>query len=144
MNIEKELYDRATEFVKRRYPKGWGGAAILYTTDGSFLISVALECGNGSAGLCMETGAMCEAQRDNKRVSHSLCVVREDENSEFIVLTPCGICQERLLYWGEGVKAGITSETGKLEFKALKEIQPYSWTKAYGDELEHFVDLGLK
>ncbi|PKM49697.1 MAG: hypothetical protein CVV02_14575 [Firmicutes bacterium HGW-Firmicutes-7] len=58
-----------------------------------------------------------------------------------IVLTPCGICQERLLYWGDDLKAGITSETGNLQFKTLKEIQPYSWTAAYKDEeLEHFLD----
>ena len=113
----------------------------MYTEDNSFLISVALESANGSAGLCMETGAMCEAQRYNKKITHSLCVVRDDENSPFKVLTPCGICQERLLYWGNTVKAGISTETGVLKFITLKEIQPYSWTIAYQDsELEHFID----
>lgn len=39
----------------------------------------------------------------NVKVTHCICVVRDDENSEFKILTPCGICQERLRYWGEDV-----------------------------------------
>ena len=107
MDVENDMYKKVTEFVKQRYPHGWGGAAIMYTDDNSFLLSVALESANGSAGLCMETGAMCEAQRYNKKITHSLCVVRDDENSPFKVLTPCGICQERLLYWGIRLRLGF-------------------------------------
>lgn len=140
MKIEQEMYQRITEFVKQRFPIGWGGAAIMRTDDNEFLISVALECANGGATLCMETGAMCEAQKYNKRITHSLCVEREDENAEFKVLSPCGICQERLLYWGEQVQAGITTEDGSLQFKTIKELQPYHWLLAYqGEELEHYV-----
>lgn len=48
----------------------------------------------------MEVGAILEAHKLDEVVTHSLCIYREDENSTFVILTPCGICQERLVHWG--------------------------------------------
>ncbi len=137
--MEKILFDKVTKFIKERYPEGWGGAAIMKTEQGSYLMSVALESANASAGLCMETGAMCEAQRLNEKITHSLCVTRDDEKSPFKVLTPCGICQERLSYWGNDVLVGITNESKQVVFKPMNEINLYHWTKAYDmADLEHY------
>jgi len=139
LTVESEMYASVTRFIDQRFPVGWGGAAIIRTADDRHLTSVALVSANGSAGLCMETGAMCEAQKLNANVTHSLCVARDDEHSPFKVLSPCGICQERLLYWGEEVLVGITTADGALLFKRLGEINPDSWTRAYRySELEHF------
>lgn len=131
MDIEKVLYEAAVALAEKRYPTGWGGAAALYTADGQILTSVAPEVMNAATELCMETGAILEAHKLNTKVTHSICVAREDETSKFVVLTPCGVCQERLFYWGENVKAAITNADGELVFKSLKEIQPYHWYKAY-------------
>ena len=137
--MEKILFDKVTKFIKERYPEGWGGAAIMKTEQGSYLMSVALESANASAGLCMETGAMCEAQKLNEKITHSLCVTRDDEKSPFKVLTPCGICQERLSYWGNDVLVGITNESKQVVFKQMNEINLYHWTKAYDmADLEHY------
>lgn len=135
MSIEQKLYDSAVELIQRRYPNGWGGAAAMNTKGGRILTSVAPEVLTDQTNLCIETGAILEAHKLNDQVTHSICVVRDDENSEFKILTPCGICQERLFYWGEDVKAAVSSENGKLEYKTLKEIQPYHWTKAYADKI---------
>ena len=138
-SIEKNMYDKVTEFIENRYPKGWGGAGIVHTDKDKYLISVALEVFNASVELCIETGAMIEATKYNEKITHCLCVVRDDENSPFKVLSPCGICQERLLYWGEDVKVGVTTENNELKFMKLKELQPYHWTKAYKkEELEQY------
>ncbi|QCS51201.1 MULTISPECIES: cytidine deaminase [Priestia] len=134
MSIEEELYNSAIDFVQKRYPKGWGGAAAMRLEDGQVLISVAPEVINASTELCMETGAICEAHKLGLKVTHSICVARDDENSNFKVLTPCGVCQERLFYWGSEVKAGIYSAENNLLFKTLKEIQPYHWYEAYQEE----------
>lgn len=131
MNIEQTLYDTAVNFIKNRYPTGWGGAAVIHTEDNRFLISVALETMNASAELCIETGAICEAHKFNVKVTHCICVVREDENSEFKILTPCGICQERLRFWGEDVLVGVTTADKSLKFVRLGELMPYYWGKAY-------------
>ena len=75
--IGLEMHKKATEFVNKRFPSGWGGCAVIFTEDQQYLISVALESFNAGAGLCMETGAMCEAQKVNLRITHSLCVSRK-------------------------------------------------------------------
>lgn len=134
MDIEQYLYETAVAFIKERYPTGWGGAAALYTEDGRCLISVAPEALNASAELCIETGAICEAHKFGARVTHCICVVRDDENSDFKVLTPCGICQERLRYWGKDVLVGVTTEDHSLKYVRLGELMPYYWGWAYGQE----------
>ena len=59
--LGEEMYSKACEFLDKRFPIGWGGCAIMHTADGRFFTSVALENFNSGVGLCMETGAMCEA-----------------------------------------------------------------------------------
>lgn len=84
-------------------------------------------------------GAICEAHKYNAKVTHCICVVRDDEKSLFKVLTPCGICQERLRYWGIDVRVGVTTKDQSLKFVTLGELQPYHWTGAYLKEtLEHY------
>ena len=131
MSIEQTLYDTAIDFIKNRYPSEWGGAAVIHTDDNRFLISVAINVFNASAELCIETGAICEAHKWNVGVTHCICVVRDDEHSEFKVLTPCGICQERLRFWGEDVMVGVTTNDSSLKFVRLGELMPYYWGMAY-------------
>lgn len=131
MSFEKALYDAAVELIKKRYPTGWGGAAAMGLEDGTILTSVAPEVINASTELCMETGSILEAHKLNKRITHSICVVRDDEMSEFKVLSPCGVGQERLFYWGPNVKVAVTLPGQELTFKKLSDVQPYHWTAAY-------------
>ncbi|SFK33660.1 cytidine deaminase [Halobacillus dabanensis] len=136
MDIEQKLYQAATELIEERYPDGWGGAAAMHTSDGHILTSVAPEVINASTELCIETGAILEAHKLNTRITYSICVVREDENDPFKILSPCGVCQERLFYWGGDVKVGISSlhGDGSLIFKTLDEVQPYHWSYSYKNE----------
>ncbi|MGL4337584.1 MAG: cytidine deaminase [Turicibacter sp.] len=137
--IEQKMYHQATEFILKRYPKGWGGAAIIHTEDDQYFTSVAIDTANSSVELCIEVGAMCEAHKFNVRVTHCLCVVRDDEFSEFKVFTPCGVCQERLRFWGKDVRVGVTTPDNTLKFISLNDLQPYHWTNAYPKEsLEHY------
>lgn len=131
MTIEQQLLEAATNLIEKRYPTGWGGAAAIYTSDGTILTSVAPEVINASTELCIETGAILEAHKYQSKVTHSICVVRDDEQAEFKVLTPCGVCQERLFYWGKDVKVAVTrmNDDESLTFKTLEEVQPYHWTK---------------
>lgn len=139
--IERKMYEIARKLIEKRYPTGWGGAAVIHTTKDSYFSSVPIETANGSAVLCIEVGAMCEAHKYNEKVTHCLCVVRDDENSPFKVLSPCGICQERLRYWGEDVQVGVTTDNEDILFVELSKLQPYHWTSAYSDdELEKFID----
>lgn len=134
MDIENALYEAAVQLITKRYPKGWGGAAAMYMKDGQILTSVAPDVLNASTELCMETGAILEAHKLDTAVTHSICIAREDEHTPFKILTPCGTCQERLVYWGSTVKAAVTTKDNVLLFKTLKELQPYHWLSAYSDD----------
>jgi cytidine deaminase len=141
--IEQEMYRQAIDFIPKRYPKGWGGVAIIHTEDGQFLSSVAIETANSSVILCIETGAIAEAHKYNVRVTHCLCVVRDDENSPFKILSPCGVCQERLRFWGTEVRVGVTTPDNQLQFIPLNELQPYHWTNAFPVQvIEQFGKFG--
>ncbi|WP_407370636.1 cytidine deaminase [Carnobacterium sp.] len=131
MNIEETIYQAAILLIEKRYPKGWGGAAAMYTKNNQILTSVSPDVLNASTELCMETGSILEAHKLDTFVTHSICVVRENENAPFKILTPCGTCQERLVYWGSDVKAAITTKDNDLLFKTLKELQPHHWLEAY-------------
>ena len=137
--IEQEMYRRAVDLIERRYPLGWGGAGVVHTANGNYFTSVSIDTANASATLCIETGAMLEAHKFKEKVTHCMCLVRDDEKSPYKVLSPCGICQERLRFWGEDVQVAVTTEDGSLLFVPLGQLQPYHWTKAYpAQELEHF------
>lgn len=106
-----------------------------YTSDSHILTSVAPEVINASRELCIETGAILEAHKLNTQIKYSICVVRDDENEPFKILSPCGVCQERLFYWGRDVKVAVSSYNvyDSLVFKTLEEVQPYHWSHAYKD-----------
>ncbi len=139
--IEEKMYRLATELIEKRYPKGWGGAAVIRTEKDNYFTSVAIETSNSSATLCIEVGAMCEAHKYAEAVTHCLCVVRDDECSPYKILSPCGICQERLRFWGENVLVGVTTPDFSLKFVKLKEISPFHWSSAYtNQQLKEMAD----
>lgn len=141
IKIENKMYKIAKDFIETRYPIGWGGAAVIHTEQGHYFISVSIETANASAILCIETGAILEAHKCNEKVTHCLCLVRDNEKSPFKILTPCGICQERLKFWGSEVQVAVTTEDKSLKFVQLGELQPYHWSNAYSaDKLEHFEE----
>lgn len=139
--IEQEMLRQAKALIEKRYPTGWGGAGVVRTAEDHYYTSVSIETANASAVLCIETGAMLEAHKYNERVTHCLCLVREDEQSLFRVLSPCGICQERLRYWGTDVQVAVTTDGRELLFVPLDTLQPYHWTGAYPhEEMEHWQE----
>lgn len=128
MDIGQEMFAKAVDFMNYRYGiNKAGGVAVLRIENGDYLISVWDEEKNESAYLCAETGAICEAHKLNKKVTHSLCICRQNDNEDLEILSPCGICQERLYYWGKDVKCAISTKDNAVEFKTLEEMQPYYW-----------------
>ncbi|MCL2170371.1 MAG: cytidine deaminase [Defluviitaleaceae bacterium] len=143
MSIEQKMLDMAVELVNKRFPKGWGGAGVVRTEDDSYFTSIYLDNiidkMNTTLNVCIETGAMIEAYKHDKRVTHILCVSRADENEECEILTSCGVCQERLRFWGTDVMCAVTTPDNSLKFVPLGELQPYHWStaKAFGT-IENF------
>lgn len=144
MTIAQQLYDAAKVLIEQRYATGWGGAAAVRVEDGTIYTSVAPHVINDATNLCIETGAILEAHKYEKKVTHSLCLVRDDEQAPFIVLSPCGVCQERLFYWGPKVQCAISTSGETIVFKTLQQLQPYHWTEAYAEDMKaHWEKEGL-
>ncbi len=59
----------------------------MRTRSGKILTSVAPDVKNDALSLCMEVGAYLEAHKLNEAVTHSLCICREDENGDFLVIS---------------------------------------------------------
>jgi cytidine deaminase len=129
MPLDQTLVDAALALAASRWPGREAGAAALYTASGRILTSVFAESPHQSACLCHETGAICEAHKLGDPVTASVCVSREDGASPFIILPPCGICCERLAYWGGDVEVAIPSadNPSNWERRRLKQIMPFYW-----------------
>ena len=137
--IEQKMFDMAVALINQRYPKGWGGAGVVRTEDDSYFTSIFLDNINASLNLCIETRAMIEAYKHNRRVTHSLGVAREDEEAAYEILSPCGICQERLRFWGKEVMVGVTTPDNSLKFVSLEELMPHHWSNVgFIETLEDF------
>lgn len=135
MKIDQTLVDAAVDLLEKRFPAAEGLAAAMYTNDGQILTSVVFDPEWGGGGLCAETGAICEAVKLNKRITASVCVSRLSGESPIVILTPCGICQERLFHWGDQVEVATPDpyDARKWVAKTLAEVQPYYWVKALRD-----------
>ena len=138
MKLDQKLVDAAIEFIKDRFPEvgDWDGAAAMYTESGKILTSTYAESPNAGTGLCNETGSICEAHKLGEKVTASVCVGRNPEGG-FSIISPCGVCQERLWFWGEEVEVAVPNleDTSKWESKTLAEVSPYYWNGPY-KELE--------
>ena len=138
MRINQRLVDAAIDLMNQRFSQEeWAGAAAMYTREGALLTSLYMDRGYGGAGLCYETGAICEAHKLGHTVTASVCVARAPHSDRIVILTPCGICQERLFYWGADVEVAVPDPADPTiwQAKTLREVQPHFWAKVYDDKL---------
>lgn len=135
MYLDQKLVDAAIAQALSRFPDGYAGAAALYCGEGEILTSVCFDSPNETVNLCHETGAICEANRRNLKVTASVCVSRAEPSQPFVILTPCGVCQERLATWGLEVEVAVpvANDPSKWEVKKLREVQPYYWRSIVTD-----------
>lgn len=133
MKLDQHLVDVAIKLLNERFESEGGIAAAMYTTDGDIFTGVMFDPEWGGGGLCAETGPMLEANKLGKQVTATVCVGRLEGDSNVMILTPCGICQERLFYWGYGVEIGVpqADDPSRWDVKHLDAIQPHHWVKAY-------------
>jgi cytidine deaminase len=129
MHLDQTLVDAALSLAAARWPNREAGAAALYTTSGRILTSVFVESPHQSVCLCHETGAICEAHKIQEPITATVCVSREDASSPFVILPPCGVCCERLAYWGGEVEVAVpkAGEPSRWEMRRLREVMPHYW-----------------
>jgi cytidine deaminase len=131
--LDQKLVDAAIGLLVDRFPQGhFQGAAAMYTADGDILLSTAPGFENSAVDLCHETGAICEAFTKNKPITASVCVSRE-EPGRYVILAACGVCQERLWFWGGDVEIAVPEDDDNTKWRAVKlrDMAPYYWRKPY-------------
>jgi cytidine deaminase len=128
--LDQDLVDAAIALANERYPSGECIVAALRTHTGRILTSVYSEARVDSASLCAETGGICEAHKLGEIVTASVCLYRASELEPLRILPVCGVCQERLAYWGLDVQIAVPapSSSGRLwQAKTLRELRPFFW-----------------
>lgn len=134
MHLDQSLLDAAAGLLRHRFgDSGWGGAAAMYTDTGRVLTSVSIEAMLDSANLCIETGAIAEAHKLNEPITASVCLIRDDAAAMPKVVTACGLCQERLRFWGPDVEIGVPHHgSAGWEAQPLRALQPFWWGREFG------------
>ncbi|TLW93119.1 cytidine deaminase [Saccharomonospora piscinae] len=137
MDLGTRLVAAAADLVDSRFPgRDWAGAAAMALDDGTLLTSTAPEVVNPAVELCHEVGALCEAYRIGRPVVASVCVVRADQGRGFWVLSPCGVCQERLRFYGPGVEVAVpeANDPALWRMVTLGELQSHWWATVFDGE----------
>lgn len=106
----------------------------MLLANGAILTSTAPAAFNPSVEVCHETGAYCEAYRLDVEIVASVCVYR-DTDDRFLVLSPCGVCLERLAVYGPEVLVGVPADNDPTQpsWVQLREAHPHYWRTAFAD-----------
>jgi cytidine deaminase len=114
-----------------------GGAAAMLLDDGTILTGTAPDALNASVELCHETEPYCAAFRLGRSILASVCLYREP-GGRILVLSPCGVCRERLAVHGPNVLVAV-ADPGDPEapiWKPLKEVLPDYWMTVFPDQID--------
>jgi cytidine deaminase len=124
--------------IDARYPDaGDHGAAAMLLKDGSILTGTAPDAANPSVEVCHEIEPYCGAHRLGQRIVASVCLHRES-GGRTVVLSPCGVCRERLAVHGPDVLVAVADRRNptRVVWKTLKEVLPDYWMTAFPGEID--------
>lgn len=123
--------------IDTRFPEdGDHGAAAVLLKDGTILTGTAPDAFNPSVEVCHEIEPYCGAYRLDQRIVASVCLHREP-GGRTIVLSPCGVCRERLAVHGPDVLVAVADreDPTNVVWKPLKDVLPDYWMTVFPDEL---------
>ncbi|PTA43245.1 cytidine deaminase [Micromonospora sp. RP3T] len=124
--------------IDSRFPDGGDhGAAAMLLGDGTILTGTAPAAVNPSVEVCHEIEPYCGAYRLNQRVVASVCIHREP-SGRTVVLSPCGVCRERLAVHGPKVLVAVAEprDPTVVVWKPLRDVLPDYWMTAFPDEID--------
>lgn len=126
------------ELIDQRYPDDdHHGAAAMLLADGTILTGTAPDAVNPSVEVCHEVEPYCGAHRLDQPVVASVCLHRMP-GGRVVVLSPCGVCRERLAVHGPEVLVAVADRQDPtvIVWKRLKDVLPDYWMTAFPDELD--------
>ena len=140
--MDKALLDAAViacrSLITTRFPdSSEHGAAAMVLGDGTIVTGTSPRVDNNSVALCHETEPYCAAFRLGQPVAASVCLHR-DVRQRVIVLSPCGLCRERLSVYGPAVLAAVPSvdDSTEIVWKQLSDLLPDAWMTAFPQDYQ--------
>ena len=132
------VVDACRTLIESRFPDDpERGAAAMLLEDGTILTGTSPDAANSSVEVCHEIEPYCGAFRLGQSVVASVCLHRTADG-RFLVLSPCGVCRERLAVHGPDVLVAVADEadpTG-VQWATLKDVLPHYWLTVFPDETE--------
>jgi len=122
--------------IESRFPdESEQGAAAALLADGTILTGTSPDYANAAVTVCHETEPCCAAHRLNKRIVASVCLHRTG-GGEFVVLSPCGVCRERLAMYGPRVRVAVPGEKDatSIRWVSLRDVLPHYWATVFPGE----------
>ncbi|MBQ0923146.1 cytidine deaminase [Saccharopolyspora endophytica] len=136
------VVDECRGLIARRFPgDAERGAAAVLLDDGAILTGSSPDFLNAGATLCHEVEPYCAAFRLDRRIVASVCLHRT-EDGRHLVLSPCGICRERLAVHGPDVLVAVpaSSDPITIQWVTLREALPHYWAaSAFPEEAPGWV-----
>lgn len=132
------LTDACRDLIESRFPgDDHAGAAAMLLGDGTILTGTAPEAVNPSVEVCHEIEPYCGAFRLGQPVVASVCLHRQP-GGRVVVLSPCGVCRERLAVHGPAVQVAVADrhDATVVVWKDLAEVLPDYWMTAFPDEVD--------
>ncbi|MBB3663108.1 cytidine deaminase [Prauserella sediminis] len=142
------------ELIEARFPGDVErGAAAMLLDDGVIVTGTAPDVVTPSVEICHETEPFAAAFRLGRTIVASVCLAREAPG-RFVVLSPCGVCRERLAWHGPDVRVAVPQpggdrgdgddhgdggdrgeggDRGDPAWITLGEALPYYWAAVFDD-----------
>jgi cytidine deaminase len=133
-----QLITACRELIAARFPEDDDqGAAAMLLDNGQILTGTAPEAANPSVEVCHEIEPFCAAYRLGRVIVASVCLHRQP-GGRHVVLSPCGVCRERLAVYGPQVLVGVADpgDPALVVWKRLREVLPDYWLSAFPDEVD--------
>ncbi|HLT62597.1 MAG TPA: cytidine deaminase [Microlunatus sp.] len=109
------------------------GAAAVLLDDGTVLTGTSPDFPNPSTELCHEAEPYCAAFRLDRKIVASVCLHRSP-SGRYIVLSPCGVCRERLAGHGKDTLAAVPgADPAEVRWVTLGELLPHYWLDVFGE-----------
>ena len=109
----------------------------MLLADGSISVGTAPVAANPAVQVCHEIEPYCAAFRLDQPIVASVCLHRLPD-AHIVVLSPCGVCRERLAAHGPDVLVAVAGldDAGSLVWKPLSVVLPDYWMVAFPDEID--------
>lgn len=130
------MVEACRDLIAQRFQDGSSrGAAAMLLDDGSIVTGTSPDNVNSSVDVCHEVEPYCAAFRLQRRIVASVCLHRL-EDGRYFVLSPCGVCRERLANYGPAVLVAVPNQVDAtlVEWVSLRDALPHYWISVFPED----------